>query len=125
MKIISLFSGAGGMDLGFKEAGFDCVLASDIMLHAESTYKKNFPEIKFIKKDIRLLSVDEIKKIVGNQKIDVIIGGPPCQGFSNMWNKNSADPSNNLFEKYVDIVNAVQPKCFVFENVRVGCFRIN
>jgi DNA (cytosine-5)-methyltransferase 1 len=118
MKIISLFCGAGGLDLGFKEAGFDCVLASDIMPHAESTYKKNFPETKFIKKDIRLISLDEIKKTVGKQKIDVIIGGPPCQGFSNMGNKNSADPRNNLFEKYVDIVNTVQPKCFVFENVK-------
>lgn len=118
MKIISLFSGSGGLDLGFKEAGFDCVLASDIMTHAESTYKKNFPETKFIRKDIRLLSVDEIKKAIGNQKIDVIIGGPPCQGFSNMGNKNSADPRNYLFEKYADIVNAVQPKCFVFENVK-------
>ena len=118
MKIISLFSGAGGLDLGFKEAGFDCVLASDIMPHAESTYKKNFPEAKFIKKDIRLLGVNEIKKAIGNQKIDVIIGGPPCQGFSNMGNHNSADPKNYLFEKYVDIVNAIQPKCFVFENVK-------
>jgi len=118
MKIISLFSGAGGLDLGFKEAGFDCILASDIMSQAESTYKKNFPETKFIRKDIRLLSVDEIKKAIGNQKIDVIIGGPPCQGFSNMGNKNSADPRNYLFEKYADIVNAVQPKCFVFENVK-------
>ena len=117
-KIISLFCGAGGLDLGFKEAGFDCVLASDIMSHAESTYKKNFPEKKFIKKDIRLLSVNEIKKAIQNQKIDVIIGGPPCQGFSNMGNKNSADPRNYLFEKYVDIVNAIQPKCFVFENVK-------
>ena len=51
MKIISLFCGAGGLDLGFKEAGFESVLASDIMSHAESTYKKNFPETKFIKKD--------------------------------------------------------------------------
>ena len=118
MKIISLFCGAGGLDLGFKEAGFESVLASDIMSHAESTYKKNFPETKFIKKDIRLLSIDEIEKIIGNKKIDVIIGGPPCQGFSNMGNKNSADPRNNLFEKYVDIVNTVQPKCFVFENVK-------
>ena len=98
MKVISLFCGAGGLDLGFKEAGFESVLASDIMSHAESTYKKNFPETKFIKKDIRLLGTDEIKKITGGKKIDVIIGGPPCQGFSNMGNKNSADPRNNLFE---------------------------
>ena len=120
MKIISLFCGDGGLDLGLKEAGFDCVLVSDIMPHAESTYKKNFPKTKFIRKDVRLLSVEEIKRHVGNQKIDAVIGGPPCQGFSNMGNKNSADPRNYLFEKYADIVNAVQPKCVVFENVKVG-----
>ena len=118
MKIISLFCGAGGLDLGFKEAGFDCVFASDIMPYAESTYKRNFPETKFMRNDIRLIKTNEIKKAVGKQQIDVIIGGPPCQGFSNMGNKNSADPRNYLFEKYVDIVNLVKPKCFVFENVK-------
>ena len=118
MNTISLFTGAGGLDLGFHEAGFRCVFASDIMPQAELTYKANFPQIPFIKKDIRLLTKDEINKLVGGKKIDVIIGGPPCQGFSNMGNKNSADPRNYLFESYVNMVETVQPTCFVFENVK-------
>lgn len=118
LNVVSLFTGAGGLDVGFKEAGFKCLFASDIMSQAETTYRFNFPKTPFIKKDIRLFSKDEIEKHIGNNKIDVIIGGPPCQGFSNMGNKNSSDPRNYLFENYVRIVETIQPKCFLFENVK-------
>jgi len=118
LSLVSLFTGAGGLDIGFKEVGFKCLFATDIMPQAESTYKLNFPETMFLRKDIRLFTKDEIKKLIGNKSVDVIIGGPPCQGFSNMGNKNSADPRNYLFENYVKIVDAIQPKCFLFENVR-------
>jgi len=118
LKAISLFSGAGGFDIGFKEAGFDIVFASDIMKQAHETFKFNYPDVPFIEKDIRLLTHEEITKIINGRSIDVIIGGPPCQGFSNMGNKNSSDPRNYLFESYVKIVEAVQPKCFLFENVK-------
>ncbi|MBE6915692.1 MAG: DNA cytosine methyltransferase [Ruminococcaceae bacterium] len=115
---ISLFTGAGGLDIGFKEAGFKGLLASDIMPQAKDTYDFNFPDETYLLKDIRKLSIAEIKSFIGNKKVDVIIGGPPCQGFSNMGNKNSADPRNMLFESYVKIVDAIRPKCFVFENVK-------
>jgi DNA (cytosine-5)-methyltransferase 1 len=118
LNVVSLFTGAGGLDIGFKEVGFNCVFASDIMPQAEATFNFNFPTTPFIRKDIRLLSKEEIAKLVGNKTIDVIIGGPPCQGFSNMGNKNSSDPRNYLFESYVKIVDAIQPKCFLFENVK-------
>jgi DNA (cytosine-5)-methyltransferase 1 len=118
LNVVSLFSGAGGLDIGFKEVGFNCVLASDIMPQAEETFNYNYPEIKFIRKDIRLITSDEILELVDGKSIDVIIGGPPCQGFSNMGNKNSADPRNYLFESYVKIVSTIQPKCFLFENVK-------
>ena len=118
MNAISLFSGAGGFDLGFKEAGFNSIFASDIMPHAEDTFKFNFPLLPFIRKDIRLISIEEITKAILGKSVDVIIGGPPCQGFSNMGNKNSSDPRNYLFENYVKLVNAIQPKCFLFENVK-------
>lgn len=118
LNVVSLFTGAGGLDIGFKEAGFNCVFASDIMPQAETTFNFNFPSTPFIRKDIRLFSTEEIFKLIGNKKIDVIIGGPPCQGFSNMGNKNSSDPRNYLFENYVKIVEAIQPKCFLFENVK-------
>lgn len=118
LNVVSLFTGAGGMDIGFKEAGFNCIFASDIMPQAETTFNFNFPKTPFIKKDVRLFSKEEIEKLIRKNKIDVIIGGPPCQGFSNMGNKNSSDPRNYLFENYVRIVETIQPKCFLFENVK-------
>lgn len=118
LNFISLFTGAGGLDIGFKEAGYNCLFASDIMPEAKLTYSYNYPDVPFIQEDIRQISIDRIKETVGNKKIDVIIGGPPCQGFSNMGNKNSSDPRNYLFENYVSIVKIFQPKCFLFENVK-------
>lgn len=118
LNVVSLFTGAGGLDIGFKEVGFNCVFASDIMPQAEATFNANFPKTPFIRKDIRLLSKEEIQKLTSKKEIDIIIGGPPCQGFSNMGNKNSADPRNYLFESYIKVVEAIQPKCFLFENVK-------
>lgn len=118
MNVISLFTGAGGLDIGFIEAGFRDILASDIMPEAKETYNANYPNTTFLLKDICQVTADEIRTLIGNQQIDVIIGGPPCQGFSNMGNKNSADPRNLLFENYVRIVRDLQPKCFLFENVK-------
>lgn len=115
---ISLFTGAGGLDIGFKEAGFKGLLASDIMPQAQESYLFNYPNEPYLLEDIRKLSIDTIRTYVGNKKVSVIIGGPPCQGFSNMGNKNSADPRNLLFESYVKIVDAIQPDCFLFENVK-------
>ena len=115
---ISLFTGAGGLDIGFKEAEFTGLLASDIMPQAKDSFALNFPDEPYLLEDIRKLSIAEIKSYIGDKQIDVIIGGPPCQGFSNMGNKNSADPRNMLFESYVKIVDALRPKCFIFENVK-------
>lgn len=115
---ISLFTGAGGLDIGFKEAGFKGLFASDLMPQAQETYLKNFPDDVYLLRDIRTVTVEEIKQFIGDHQIDVVIGGPPCQGFSNMGNKNSADPRNLLFESYVKIVEAIRPKCFLFENVK-------
>ncbi len=115
---ISLFTGAGGLDIGFNEAGFVGLFASDIMKQAKDTFLFNNPNTPFVLEDIRTLSINEIKKYIGDKEVSVIIGGPPCQGFSNMGNKNSADPRNLLFESYVKIVDAIRPKCFLFENVK-------
>ena len=121
LNFVSLFTGAGGLDIGFKEAGFKALFASDIMPQARDSYNSNYPNDIYVLEDIRKLSISQIKSYVGNESIDVIIGGPPCQGFSNMGNKNSADPRNLLFESYVKIVDALKPKCFVFENVKGLC----
>lgn len=118
MNVVSLFTGAGGLDIGFKEVGYTTILASDIMSQARDSFVYNYPEVPFLLKDICQVTSDEIKKNIGDKKVDVIIGGPPCQGFSNMGNKNSADPRNLLFENYVRLVRELQPTAFLFENVK-------
>jgi DNA (cytosine-5)-methyltransferase 1 len=117
-KVYSLFTGAGGFDIGFEEAGFEIIGASDIWKESEKTMKLNYPNIPFICKDIRLLTSNEILESTNNVFPDIIIGGPPCQGFSVMGDKNSADPRNSLFESYARIVDDLKPMCFVFENVK-------
>lgn len=117
-NVYSLFTGAGGLDIGFKEVGFNIIGASDIWEESKKTMNYNFPEIPFICKDIRLLTSEEILKSTNGVKPDVIIGGPPCQGFSVMGDKNSGDPRNTLFEAYIRLVDDLRPTAFVFENVK-------
>ena len=116
--VYSLFTGAGGLDIGFEEAGFEIIGASDIWEESQKTMAHNFPHLKFICGDIRKIASADILKSTGNKYPDVIIGGPPCQGFSVMGDKNSADPRNTLFESYVRLVGDLKPKCFIFENVK-------
>lgn len=118
LKVYGLFTGGGGLDIGFKEAGFEIIGASDIWEESEKTMNLNYPDIPFICKDITTLTSKEILESTDGVKPDVIVGGPPCQGFSVMGDKNSADPRNVLFESYVRLVDDLQPMCFVFENVK-------
>lgn len=120
MTVIDLFSGCGGLALGFKWASFNTLLASDVDENCEKTYKFNFPKVPFIREDLRNISTDQIKSQVA-ETVDVVIGGPPCQGFS-LANKNrnkvKHDPRNELFYEFVRVVTDLQPKAFVMENVR-------
>ena len=79
---------------------------------------KNFKNNPFLLKDVRTIKTNEVLKLTKNVKPDVIIGGPPCQGFSIMGDKNSSDPRNELFKSYVTLIKDLHPKCFVFENVK-------
>ena len=117
LSFVSLFSGGGGFSIGFKELGFECLCSSDINDDAENTHLLNWPEIPFITKSATQLLPEEILAATNNIKPDVIIGGPPCQGFSIMGDKHASDPRNLLFSTYVNIVRELKPKCFVFENV--------
>ena len=121
MYTIDLFSGCGGMSLGFKMAGFESILASDIDENCEKTFNYNFPETPFIRKDITEITKEEVDSIIGDKKPDVIIGGPPCQGFS-LANKNrnkiKDDPRNRLFYHFVKFIDWYSPKAFVMENVK-------
>lgn len=117
-NVASFFSGAGGLDIGFHEAGYNIIFANDLMHQAKATFNTNFKDVNFVCKDISLFTKQEILELVNGQNIDVVIGGPPCQGFSNMGNKNSADPRNFLFRSYKNVIEWLQPTSFVFENVK-------
>lgn len=117
---IDLFSGSGGFSLGFDEQGFQNVFSVDIEPNFCKTYKHNFPQHKLIEKDICDLSDEDISNLKGLAQIDVVIGGPPCQGFSmagNIGRKFIDDERNRLFKEFVRVVKITKPKCFVMENV--------
>ena len=120
LKYIDLFSGAGGFSLGFDNQGFQNVFSVDIEPSFCKTYKHNFPTHQLIEKDICELSDSEIKYLKEFDDIDVVIGGPPCQGFSiagNIGRKFLDDPRNRLYKEFVRVVKIVKPKFFVMENV--------
>ena len=119
-KYIDLFAGAGGMSLGFDKAEFENILAVEYDKCFAETYSFNFPKHNLKVADIKNISNEEIKKIVRNNKIDVIIGGPPCQGFSiagKIGRNFIDDERNQLFKEFVRFVEVIKPRIFVMENV--------
>ena len=119
LKIIDLFSGAGGFSLGATRAGFDLAGSVEIDPQAISVHKRNFPKSPLLKKDISTTAGAEIlqKLDLKVRGIDGIIGGPPCQGFSHMGHGNICDPRNQLFIHFFEIINHAAPKFFLAENV--------
>ena len=115
--VVSLFSGGGGMSLGFSESGFRIILNSDIEVESQNTLKLNWPTVPFLLQDISTVTEEQLRQITGPENPDVIIGGPPCQGFSNMGDKNGSDPRNYLIEGYTRIVSILRPSCVLIENV--------
>ncbi len=122
-KFIDLFSGAGGLSCGLVMAGFTPVASVEIMPEAVETYQYNFINKKGFNekvetRDIRTQKVkDELYKTIGNQHIDLIVGGFPCQGFSMAGNRVISDPRNSLYLEMLEIVKKVQPDYVVMENV--------
>lgn len=123
---VDLFCGAGGLSLGFERAGFKILLATDFDRYCGETYNKNFPHIPFIKGDVAKLSAKVIRDIIGSSHVNVLLGGPPCQGFSTIGNRASSDPKkreredrrNMLFREYIRILKQLKPDYFVMENVK-------
>lgn len=119
MTIIDLFAGCGGLSIGFIQAGFQVVTAVEFDEMIASTYIKNHPNIPVIIDDIKNIDVENVFK---QGDADVIIGGPPCQGFSmagaRIRNGFIGDPRNYLFKHYLNIVKTVKPRVFVMENVK-------
>ena len=115
--MIDLFSGVGGLSLGFEMAGFKAVLANEYDASIAESYVKNRPHVKMIVNDITQLPIQETFSEYSG-KIDLIVGGPPCQGFSQKGQRKSInDERNFLFRYYYEVVALVKPKYFVMENV--------
>ncbi len=125
---IDLFAGAGGLSLGFENAGFTVVMAVESNPVYCQTYKRNFPNSVIINEDIRNLSPERLSAQTGLKKgeIAVVIGGPPCQTFSSIGTPkirsltngmDHTDIRNYLFEKFVEFVQYFRPRAFVMENV--------
>jgi DNA (cytosine-5)-methyltransferase 1 len=121
VKVVDLFSGVGGFSLGFQQAGFEIAAAIEINLIHAQTHHQNFPNCQTINKSVTNVTGEEITKSeVRSQKseVDVVIGGAPCQGFSSIGKQDLADPRNLLPWEFLRLVNELQPRYFVFENVR-------
>jgi DNA (cytosine-5)-methyltransferase 1 len=117
---VDLFSGAGGLSLGFEQAGFDVLAAVEVdPIHA-ATHKFNFPYCTVIPRSIRSLSAADIREAtgIGDRGIDLVFGGPPCQGFSLIGQRALDDPRNSLVREFVRIVAELSPTYFMFENVK-------
>lgn len=117
---IDLFAGAGGMSLGFEQAGFDVVAAVEIdPIHA-AVHSFNFPNCATLARSVEGLRGDEIRQQagIGARKVDVVFGGAPCQGFSLIGQRAFDDPRNRLVEDFVRIVKELDADFFVFENVK-------
>ena len=113
MNIVSLFSGCGGLDLGFHQAGFNIIFANECDRSIWKTYELNHPQTKLNKKDLRNVSSDDVPECIG------IIGGPPCQSWSEAGaGRGIKDNRGQLFYDYIRIVRDKQPLFFLAENVR-------
>lgn len=135
LKHLSLFAGCGGIDLGFQWAGIESVAAVEIKQFACDTLKKNHPNIKIFGPpdfdgDVRKFNAEVLRELIGNEEIDIISGGPPCQPFSvaasqrfykeddRYKRKGDKDKEKgNLLPEYIRIINELKPKVFVIENV--------
>lgn len=127
MNAIDLFSGAGGLTLALKNSGFQVLMANEVNERFAETHSYNFPDIPLILKDIKDLDVAEMNRILQGKDVDLIVGGPPCQGFSVFGKRRfintqgyepQKDSRNFLVYEYIRIVEMIKPKFFFMENVK-------
>ena len=118
IRVVDLFAGAGGLAEGFRQAGFAVLAGTDIDPDACATFALNFSEAETIWGDIRAPAVEE-RVLAAASQADVIVGGPPCQAFSQVRNHSRLidDARNSLYRDFVAVVAAVRPRAFVMENV--------
>lgn len=113
---IDLFSGCGGLSYGLNKAGFDVVLGIDNWAPSLETFEYNHPGAKSLCADISRITGKDILKITG-KKVDLIVGGPPCQGFSLSGPRNFYDKRNRLYLDFIRLVKELKPRAFIIENV--------
>ena len=116
-RVIDLFSGCGGLSYGFIEAGYDVVLGIDHWKDAITTFENSHKNSKGLVADLFIETPKQISKKTGITDIDVIIGGPPCQGFSIAGKRIVNDERNKLYKSFVSFVEFYKPKAFMMENV--------
>ncbi len=118
--MVELFAGAGGMVLGLEQAGFKTLLANEVHAHPCMTLRHNFPGVPVVEGSIRDFQTAELFSAAGFDRIpevDLVAGGPPCQGFSTAGAKDPNDPRNSLIGDFVRVINDIKPRVFLLENV--------
>lgn len=126
MRIVDLFSGAGGLTFGFYyqlinghfvRTANEFLFANEYDKHAAAAFRANYPDINMINCKIQDLTEAEIRGIIGDQEVDIIIGGPPCQSFSTVGRRRFDDKAR-LYTEYIRMLRIIQPRMFLFENVK-------
>lgn len=118
MNAVDLFAGAGGLSLGLTQAGIDVVFANEIEPDFAQTYRLNHPQTHLCEGDIAEIDfVKEVEQLGFLGEIDLVAGGPPCQGFSTVGKKQLRDPRNSLFNQFLRCVDELEPQFVLFENV--------
>jgi len=118
-NIIDLFSGCGGFSQGFLKTGFEIIAASELWAPAIETYIENHKNVQVIEGDIRSpKKKQELYDLISKNKINIIIGGPPCQGYSVAGNRDPEDPRGQLYLDFVEIVDHIKPDFFIMEDVK-------
>ena len=116
--VVDLFSGCGGLSKGFLDAGYDVILGVDNDNPSLKTFEANHGSSKVLNTDLfNKKAIKEIRKVTGGKKIDVLVGGPPCQGFSLTGTRNFDDKRNRLYLSFIEAVKELKPKAFLIENV--------
>lgn len=116
-NVIDLFCGCGGLSYGFLMSGYNILLGTDSDETALRTFKFNHPDAEVLAGDINKIHKKDVLEKVKNRKIDIVIGGPPCQGFSLSGPRRFDDPRNQLYLSFIRLVGELEPKAFLIENV--------
>lgn len=117
LNFIDLFSGCGGFSAGMELAGHRCLLGVDFDKDAINTFKLNHKDAEAFCGDIKQLSKLKLDELLKGQNVDMVIGGPPCQGFSTIGKGEASDERNSLFKEFVRVVKTTNPRIVIFENV--------